>query len=150
MEDSTMSATVNGHAPRMTPQAVSIHDPIKTALEVLAEVISQGETLRIYVERAGLRATLDVQKIGEPTPKTPPATAAVEPAGALNPTEEKILDVLRNADSPLKGITIARRSNVAYNSHFRRKISSLKKKGILISEDCRYWLASRPLLEAQQ
>lgn len=66
--------------------------------------------------------------------------------GETTATEDAILEVLKQADKPIKLSVIARRAGSIFNSHFRQTAYELvKKKKIITPSEHRYWLADRPL-----
>lgn len=91
-----MHPEVNGHFPILTPRGISIHDPIKAALEVLADLLSQAEPLSISIVRGGLRATLDVQPIAP----EPVAQVAAPAQVTMIPSQE--VSLRHDEDEPRK------------------------------------------------
>lgn len=128
--------------------------PEAAALRALAAYLTvrygAGYVLRrVRVEAEGpdhipIRVALD------PLPMTTElAQAATPDAEQAQPgTVRAILDVMGTAEKPLKGEAIARRAGKKYNPHFRRTLSQLKREGTLRAVEGGYWLAARPVPDA--
>lgn len=66
----------------------------------------------------------------------------------LSEREKSVLKAMEKIEKPLKGQAIARRAGLSYNPNFRRLMSGLMQKGLIIpGPQGGYWLASRPLPE---
>ncbi len=92
----TTEAT-NGHLPLLTHRGVSNVDSLRAALDALAELLSQGEPLRVSIERGGMRGSLEVQPVALTVPDTIDRGPVHGPASCehwlwLTPTERAILD----------------------------------------------------------
>jgi hypothetical protein len=68
---------------------------------------------------------------------------------ALTPLERSVLDVLAQAERPLKQSAIAARAHARLNSWFRSVFPGLRRAGLIVRvegpDDSGWWLASRPL-----
>ncbi len=68
----------------------------------------------------------------------------------LSDREKTVMEAMEKIDRPLKGAAVARRAKLSYNPNFRRLMSGLMQKGLIIpGPQGGYWLASRPLPEAE-
>jgi hypothetical protein len=87
-----MSESLNGHTSRL-PQALSKPELIKAALDVLVDLLAEGEPLRITIDRDGLRADLVVEDAEE----APTATTSKvgRSASDLNGCRQEILAMFR-------------------------------------------------------
>jgi hypothetical protein len=79
-------------------------------------------------------------------PVVPLSEIASEPSDDTTPTEDAILEVLRNADSPIKAVTIALRGKLNCNSYVRECLAGLVRRRLVERIDgCKYQIASTAL-----
>jgi hypothetical protein len=60
-----------------------------------------------------------------------------------NPTRQSILDVLAQAERPLKQAAIARRAGRRYGPYFRTCCASLRQDGLIVETPDGWWPVSR-------
>ena len=90
---------------------------------------------------------IELHQLAITSKPTPATSAAAEPVRLdLTKREKAVLAVLARAERPLKGVSIAKRARIRYNSHFRDVMSGLRERGLVILDaEHHYWPANRPL-----
>lgn len=144
------------------PNEAMVPSPMSVAARLLRATFRAGLTLypgekpvSAVVTRRRARVTyltgvLQLARLPLPTEQSP-APPVDPPAGPadLPAAESAIVEVLRQAEAPLKARAIAARCGLSYRgSHFKQAIARLLRAGTIIRPDPLahlYWLPDRPM-----
>lgn len=137
----------NGHIHRLPHKDA---DPVEATLSSLLRLLALGQPVSFDITLGGWRGRMEVQPVAEPAPVASLSVDGPPLHPDMTPTESAIVEVLRQADKPIKITTIALRAKIACNSYLRECSTNLQRKKIVRRvEGFRYWLVSRPLPAAE-